>query len=157
MAETKQMLFARNLISLCIDEEVDGDYNGLIWHQYSDDPIAFRGLMDFVKKAEDLFDSWDFPQRGLAERSFDKKSRNAKRYGQSKGDSDKLQIDIVQDQSGTRNIQNKKGKLGTFVIQVTYRQNASWQGNVIHQESNEKKDFISELELIKMVDGKIQK
>ena len=51
-----------------------------------------------------------------------------------------------------RNVQNKKGQLGTFVVQVTFRQDATWQGHVIHQENNEKIDFISALELIKIMD-----
>lgn len=157
MSESKQMLFARNLVCVCVDETKDGDYNGVIWHQYSDDPVPFRGFSDFVVKADELFDTWDFPQRGLAERSFDKKSLAAPSYRNKRGDSDQLVIDIIQDQNGVRNIQNKRGKLGTFAVQVTFRQNATWQGHMIHVESNEKFDFISGLELIKQIDGKLQK
>ena len=151
MSETKQMLFARNLICACIESNDNADYQGLIYHQYADNPIAFDGMSDFMLKLEDLFDEWDFPQRGLAPRVFRKGSRDDIGYNKKKH-SDKLPIEVISEMNGVRNVQNKKGKLGTFVIQVVYRQDATWQGHVIHQEKNEKMDFVSALELIKIMD-----
>jgi hypothetical protein len=154
MAETKHMLFAKNLICVCADEAVDGDYNGRIFHQYDDEPVSYRGLSDMLVKIEELLDHWDFPQRGLAERKFKKASRDndviAKSY---KPGDDRLPIEIVAEANGVRNVQNNKGTLGTFIIQVVYRQEASWQGHVIYQEANEQTDFRSALELIKYMDG----
>ncbi|MBE5828229.1 MAG: hypothetical protein E7305_02070 [Butyrivibrio sp.] len=156
MSDSKQMLFARNLICVCIDDNKDADYQGLIYHQYADEPISFDGIANLILEMENLFDEWDFPQRGLAERKFDKKKENHKRPI-SETDGDKLKIEIISDAHGTRNVQNKKGKLGTFVIQVVYRQDASWQGHVIYQEENEKLDFNSALELIKIIDRAVTK
>jgi hypothetical protein len=158
MGETQQMLFAKNLLCICIDEKKNEDYCGRIFHQYADDPIEFEGVADLMLRVEDLFDEWDFPQRGLAERVFTKEAKEAikereKRHHMS--DSDMLPIEIIQEKYGVRNIQNKKGSLGTFVVQVVYRQDATWQGHVIIKESNEKKDFISALELIKIMDQAI--
>lgn len=152
MSESRQMLFARNLICVCVDSNNDADYQGVIYHQYADDPIPFNGMMDFVSKADDLMDEWDFPQRGLAPRVFKKSSRDDSVGYKKKPHSDKLPIEIISEQNGVRNVQNKKGKLGTFVIQVAFRQDATWQGHVIYQEKNEKLDFISALELIKLMD-----
>ena len=151
MSETKQMLFARNLICACIESDDNADYQGLIYHQYADNPIAFDGMTDFMMKLEELFDEWDFPQRGLAPRVFKKGTRDDIGYKKKKL-SDKLPIEVISEAKGVRNVQNKKGKLGTFVIQVVYRQDATWQGHVIHQEKNEKIDFVSALELIKIMD-----
>ena len=151
MSETKQMLFARNLICACIESDDNADYQGLIYHQYADNPIAFDGMTDFMMKLEELYDEWDFPQRGLAPRVFKKGSRDDIGYKKKKL-SDKLPIEVISEANGVRNVQNKKGKLGTFVIQVVYRQDATWQGHVIHQEKNEKIDFVSALELIKIMD-----
>ena len=151
MSETKQMLFARNLICACIESDDNADYQGLIYHQYADNPIAFDGMTDFMMKLEELFDEWDFPQRGLAPRGFKKGSRDDIGYSK-KNHHDKLPIEVISETNGVRNVQNKKGKLGTFVIQVVYRQDATWQGHVIHQEKNEKIDFVSALELIKIMD-----
>lgn len=156
MSDSKQMLFARNLICVCIDDNKDADYQGLIYHQYADEPIRFNGVANMILEMESLFDEWDFPQRGLAERKFDKKKENHKRPV-PESDGDKLKIEIISDTHGTRNVQNKKGKLGTFVIQVVFRQDASWQGHVIYQEDNEKLDFNSALELIKIIDRAVTK
>ena len=156
MSDSKQMLFARNLICVCIDDNKDADYQGLIYHQYADEPISFNGIADMILEMENLFDEWDFPQRGLAERKFDKKKENHKRPVPETED-DKLKIEIISDTHGVRNVQNKKGKLGTFVIQVVFRQDASWQGHVICQEENKKLDFNSALELIKIIDRAVTK
>ncbi len=156
MSDSKQMLFARNLICVCVDDNKDADYQGLIYHQYADEPISFNGIADMILEMENLFDEWDFPQRGLAERKFDKKKENHKRPVPETED-DKLKIEIISDTHGVRNVQNKKGKLGTFVIQVVFRQDASWQGHVIYQEDNEKLDFNSALELIKIIDRAVTK
>ncbi len=155
---TKQMLFAKNLVCICVDDKVNEDYSGKIFHQYSDDPLVFDGVADLCLKMEELFDEWDFPQRGLEERTFTREAREAireksKRHHMS--DSDLLPIELIQKKYGVRNIQNKKGGLGTFVVQVVFRQDATWQGHVIIKESNEKKDFISALELIKIIDQAI--
>jgi hypothetical protein len=154
MSETMQMLFAKNLICVCIESAEKADYQGLIYHQYADEPVAFVGMTDFLTKAEGLFDEWDFPQRGLAERSFKKAHKDQVGYKKSHV-SDKLPIEVIQEQHGTRNVQNKKGTLGTFVVQVVYRQDATWQGHVIHKETNEKKDFASALELIMIIDSAV--
>jgi len=156
MSDSKQMLFARNLICVCVDDNKDADYQGLIYHQYADEPISFNGVASMILEMENLFDEWDFPQRGLAERKFDKKKENHKRPVPETED-DKLKIEIISDAHGVRNVQNKKGKLATFVIQVVYRQDASWQGHVIYQEDNEKLDFNSALELIKIIDRAVTK
>ncbi len=156
MSESKQMLFARNLICVCIDDNKDADYQGRIFHQYADEPIEFGGISQMILEMENLFDEWDFPQRGLAERKFDKKREVHKRPPVNQDD-DRLKIEIISDTHGVRNVQNKKGRLGTFAVQVVFRQDASWQGHVIYQEENEKLDFKSALELIKIIDRAMTK
>lgn len=156
MADTKQMLFSKNLICICIDGNENADYQGKLYHQYSDDAIEFSGLTDAVLKVEELFDTWDFPQRGLAQRKFERHTREEKRPKPLGDSDDRLPIEIIRDENGVRNVQNKKGALGTFVVQVTFRQRASWQGHVIWQEKNEMRDFISVLELLKIIDSSMQ-
>ena len=50
-------------------------------------------------------------------------------------------------------IQDEKGQKGTFIVQVQYRQNTTWQGQVLWAEKNEKEHFRSALELIRMIDN----
>ncbi len=153
MGETKKMLFARNLICVCIDSNENADYQGEVWHQYSDDPVHFDGANSMMVIMDNLYDLWDFPQRSLERREFNS-NKNRSEYGEK---TEKLVIDQVQAKYGTRNIQNKRGQLGTFIVQVAFRQNASWQGHVVHAESNEKLDFESAMGLINIIDSKISK
>ena len=44
-------------------------------------------------------------------------------------------------------------KKATFIVQVMYRQNATWQGQVVWSEKNETRQFRSALELIKLIDS----
>lgn len=157
MSDSKQMLFARNLICICVEDNKDADYQGVLYHQYADDPIPFDGTADLMIRMEALFDEWDFPQRGLAARKFDKKNRDEFKRKRIDPNDDRLPIDIISEQNGVRNVQNKKGKLGTFVVQVVYRQDASWQGHVIIKEKDEKRDFNSALDLVRIIDSSVSK
>ena len=49
-------------------------------------------------------------------------------------------------------LKEKRGEKATFVVQVQFRQNASWQGTVTWAEQNETRHFRSTLELIKLMD-----
>ena len=49
-----------------------------------------------------------------------------------------------------------KGEKATFVINVQYRQHASWQGKVTWLEAKKKCSFRSALELIKLMDSVVQ-
>lgn len=42
---------------------------------------------------------------------------------------------------------------GTFLVKILYRQNDSWQGEVLWAEQEEKRCFKSALELLKLMDG----
>ncbi len=53
------------------------------------------------------------------------------------------------------NTQHESGKKATFVVQIQYRQNATWQGKVKWVEKNEEKPFRSALELIKLLDSAV--
>lgn len=154
MSEAKQMLFARNLICVCIDDNQNADYQGQMWHQYSDEPLSFSGIYDMIVKADDLFDAWDFPQRSLERREFghDEQKDHRNKGFPKPAPTDELAIDRVSRQSGTRNIQGKRGELGTFIIQVAYRQNATWQGHVVNTGTNQKDDFSSAMELVRIID-----
>lgn len=154
MSDAKQMLFARNLINICVDSNDNADYQGCVWHQYSDDPIKFGSVTSMLTMVDELLDEWDFPQKGLEQREFiSKEHPNHKRNVVV---DDELVIDKVQKRHGTRNIQGRRGNLGSFVVQVAYRQNATWQGQVVINDSNEKIPFSSAMELIRIMNDSLK-
>ncbi|MCI8764346.1 MAG: hypothetical protein HFG58_07205 [Lachnospiraceae bacterium] len=50
-------------------------------------------------------------------------------------------------------IQDKHGDIGTFLVHVKYRQNSTWQGEVMWAEKRKRQYFRSALELIKLMDS----
>ncbi|MCI8888854.1 MAG: hypothetical protein HFG70_12330 [Hungatella sp.] len=51
---------------------------------------------------------------------------------------------------------NETGKRATFLVNVQYRQNATWQGKVLWAETGESCHFRSALELLKLMDGAME-
>ncbi|PNV60795.1 hypothetical protein C0033_17575 [Clostridium sp. chh4-2] len=47
----------------------------------------------------------------------------------------------------------QSGDKATFVVHVQYRQNATWQGNVMWAENQQSASFRSALELLKLIDS----
>jgi len=45
----------------------------------------------------------------------------------------------------------------SFLVRIAHTQNATWQGKVTWVESNQIQDFRSALELIKLIDGALEK
>jgi len=136
-------LYAPNLICICLDRAENGDYAGHIWHQYQDEPIEYKNTIELIREMDALYDQWNFPQRSTEHWTFineNDKTRRTEKKGAGQ-------------QMDTRRIQDKKGDKGTFIVHVKYRQNSTWQGEVIWAERKQKQYFRSALELLKLVDS----
>lgn len=145
MDKRTMCMFAPNLIALCIDERGDEDYNGRVYDQYHEEPVRFRGMLDALRCVEFYLDRLDFPQRSTMQRSFRKQEAISIDYGKRPAREEIMS-----------NLENKKGEEGTFIVQVKYRQNATWQGQVIWAEENKKTYFRSALELLRLIDDALR-
>lgn len=131
---------APNLISICIDEGGDHKKRGRFYHKYSVEPVSFTDLNDFLITADQLMDTIGYPQASMRNRNFsDNRGELAERGAR--------QVRTADD------ILNEAGKKATFVVNVQYRQNATWQGKVLWAETNRTCNFRSALELLKLIDG----
>ena len=140
MSGKKAKYYAPNLLCICVDRAEEGDYGGRIWHQYDDNPIEYRNLMELLKRMERLYDTWNFPQRSTNTRQFTKNQAGEnEKAGTGKPDLNR--------------ILEKRGKKGTFLVHVKFRQNATWQGSVTCLEREEQQSFLSALELLKLIDS----
>lgn len=136
-------LFAPNLITVCVNGQSFGDFYGELWHQYAAYPLTFNSTADMLFQMEDLYDQWNFPQRSTNCRSFrDGEIQEERTESFKRGK-----------HMGLHNVQDKRGKQGTFIVQVQYRQNSTWQGQVIWAEENRREHFRSALELMKLIDS----
>lgn len=134
---------APSLISVCVERIENGEYEGNMWHLYQKEPVYFITTVDLLRKMEQFFDDWDFPQASTVSRSFNRKETAEGR---------KIKKEAV-NQMEVKELMKKEGAKGTFVVHVKYRQNATWQGEVVWAEKKEKKCFRSALELLKLIDS----
>lgn len=130
---------APNLVNVCVDQICNGEMVGRLYHCYKKDASEFSNVVELVKKVEQLFDRISFPQASTQSRSFVESSSVSGR-----GCLEKVveQEEVVQ----------HRGKCGSFLVCVQFRQNATWQGNLFWAEKGMKKEFSNTLDFIKMMD-----
>lgn len=142
MEKKEIYLYAPNLIAICIDRKSHADYEGKLWNEYSESPQEFHSILEIFRMIEDFLDELDFPQRSTVPRSFAGRALREETQDKRKGKTKKM-----------GNLEDKNGEEGTFIVQIKYRQNATWQGQVVWAEQNKKEYFRSALELLRLIDG----
>ena len=133
-------LSAPNLLNICIDQTSYGEISGRMFHCYSEKPIIFGNVVELIKNAEDFFDDISFPQASTKSRTFLNKEEQKPHKTLKKV---MEQADVVQE----------KGLLGTFITIVKFRQNSTWQGELLWVENDEKGYFTNSLDFVKLVDN----
>lgn len=91
---------------------------------------------------EGFLDRIDYPQSSVKIRSFQEKEE--KRFPRPEK--------VLE----SREVASYRGKIGTFLVHVKYRQNATWQGEICWVEKGRNSSFRSELELLKRMDHALE-
>ena len=131
---------APNLTVICIDRIQDENFNGRIYHKFSQNSVEFANIEQILLIIDRLCDKIGYPQSTTKTRRFRSDNLTIKRE-------EVLQV------ADSNVILEQKGTLGTFVVHVKYRQHSTWQGEVVWAEKNKKQTFRSALELLKLIDG----
>ena len=118
-----------------------GLIQGTLYSNYLEEPYVFVDLLKMISKMEEVFDTTGFPQAFLSPRSF-KGGKLASKKHQVEGS-------VLLNQSEQP---NQVGNQCTFEVAVRFRQNATWQGQILWAEKNIKQNFRSVLEMIKLMD-----
>jgi len=129
-------------------EIISYDYfrlRGLLYSQYLDVPYEFYNLLQMIEKMEEIFDSKSFPEAFMTPRTFGNAKNRAKKY-------DVEGNGVVKDTANNPNNIDAGGSKCTFEITVKFRQNATWQGQILWAEKNLKQTFRSVLEMLKLMD-----
>lgn len=134
--------YVLNKIYVCVDAYDGSAMDGRVFHEYVDGVNQFSGIKDLLTLMEDFMDEMRFPAASTDSRFFGK----AKNYEELKGANKMAKEEIVVENKGN-------GKKATFIVQVQYRQNATWQGSIKWVEQDEEQMFRSALELIKIIDS----
>ena len=140
LRENNVRIFSQNVICNCVNKYSGRFIRGELYNSYSKEPYRYDDIIEMLQIMEELYDTLQFPMSSTESRFFFNKKQNLKRKGMTRLMQDEMMLD-------------KRGEKGTFIIQVQYRQNSSWQGKIVWVEKNETQHFRSALELIKLMDG----
>lgn len=132
MGMTKAWGYEYRSTTVCVDSYEDGILSGRFYNPYLDTGQSFESLTQFLLQMEQTLDAMNFPQSYTVTRTF---------------------ADTPKEPSGEPETEFRKGKRGTFVVKILFRQNASWQGSVVWQEGGREQSFRSVLELIFLMDS----
>lgn len=142
MSNQNISIFAPNMICNCIDSRQSASLQGRLYHSHSKEPFYYRDVDQMLLFMDDFFECINFPMASTQSRSFTKtKGEPARKEG----------VRRMQDP----NISDHRGNTATFVVQVQYRQNSTWQGKVVWADQNKTLFFRSALELIRLIDSAI--
>ena len=121
---------------VCIDSYENAVPAGRFYNPHYSEGVQFHGVVDLIKKLDNMLDQMQFPQSFSIVRTFSS-SKVTKEGGAPAG------------------MKPHNGELATLAVKVLFRQNASWQGSVLWVEGNREESFRSVLELIFLMDSAV--
>ena len=135
-----------NMVMVCVDGVENGDIYGRYFHRYKKEETFFPDSATLVIEMERFYDDIGYPQAAIKTRKFIERKGGripAKEH-----------MAVISD---SQTLMQFRGKLATFLVCVTSRQNASWQGDVVWMEQQIRKHFCSDMELVVFVDDAVKK
>ena len=133
--QTKQWGNEYRTTSVCIDSYENQVMVGRFYNPCYPEEVRFHGVMDFLKKIDNMLDQMNFPQAFTSVRTFAKMP---------------MQISKEVPEEKTQ-----KGNIATFSMRVLFRQNTSWQGSLTWLEGEREESFRSVLELLLLLDSAV--
>ena len=134
------------MVMVCVDGVENGDIYGRYFHRYKKEETFFPDSATLVIEMERFYDAIGYPQAATKTRKFMEREREkvpAKEH-----------MTVIYD---SQTLMQFRGKLATFLVGVTSRQNASWQGDVVWMEQKIRMHFCSDMELVVFVDDAVKK
>lgn len=120
---------------LCIDKYTDGELAGRLYGSMGKRAQAFHSALPMLRLMEELMDNELRVQQYEQKRTF-RSVQRARSYS-----------------VGWREMERRPGRLATFTVCIHFRQNATWQGEVVWLEQQQRTCFRSALELLFLLDG----
>ena len=115
---------------------------GEISNPFFKENVVFENLMQMITIVERISDSLVYPQKAMELRQFS-----------DSPESTEQEQFTFQTSSDFRN----QKPMATFELEIIFRQNASWQGNLVYAEQNLSSSFRSVLELLTLMDSVLEK
>ena len=111
---------------------------GTITNPFFEKEMVFENVMQLITMVECISDSLFFPQKTMELRQF--------------ADNETVQKADFFDFVTTSDFSDLL-PVATFELEIIFRQNASWQGNIIYAEKGLSSSFRSVLELLSLMDS----
>ena len=125
-----------NTLRICVNEVRAGQIRGELRKEGESGVKSFGDMAEMLLQGDRMLDRVGKPQASTEGRHFGNEKAREK-------EEEKMSVEKAAE----------TGEKATFVVQIKYRQHATWQGQVKWAEKNETKSFRSALELIKLIDS----
>ena len=113
---------------------------GTISNPFFEKEMVFENIMQLIIMLERISDSLVFPQKAMELRQFSECNTSKTE------NKDTFNFETTADFT-------EMLPLATFELEIIFRQNASWQGNIVYAEENLSSSFRSVLELLSLMDS----
>ena len=127
-------------LRFCIDSVQDHCFGGRVFSQRLTQPVEFPDIGTLALRLDELFDRQNYPQAFQRSRVF------------LRGGSE---IDVaaadVESGMSREEVEQARGAVTTFDVVVVSRRNSCWQGTVTWLDGGESVEFISDLELFRII------
>lgn len=133
-------------VLVCVDGN-ESEFSGRFFCQLFPKEFKFNDIIYLVSEVEKILDTYDCPHSYTAKRTFTA-------HKQSKGKREHRK-ESLRHMTYDEMLSNK-GDLGTFIISVRFRQNATWQGSIKWVEGKEEATFRSVLEMLSLMKEAIE-
>lgn len=133
---------------LCIDSTAGFEWDGRLYHPSFTAPVTFHGICPLLFAIEQLMNEIKFPLPDVTLRTFHKQATAQQLQEQPlKESACRMNDDIFKEELGEK---------GTFIVQVQFRQNATWQGVLSWTEEKKTMPFRSALELLTLMNDALE-
>jgi hypothetical protein len=134
-------------LRLCVDSIDSGRINGRIYGQRLEKPLLFADIGDMLLQIDDVLNAQDYPRAFQRKRSF----------GEEQQVMPPPPIEISGDFMSKEAVEASVGEIATYIINITTRQNTTWQGSIDWLDNSLPREFRSVLELIRILSEMIKK
>lgn len=138
----KHIVYAPNVVCICADKLTETSCSGRLYTRYDSTSESFDDISALLLKIDRFFDKINYPEASTRSRSFNEDKT---------GSMQPRKINIEASISGDEFLKHK-GKIATFFIRVQSRQNSTWQGVFWWAEKDTETEFLSALEVLKLID-----
>ena len=135
-----------NQSRVCVNKTDGGVMAGEVINPFMPKALPFADIAEMLSSLELVMDTLGFPQKYHQHRTF----RPA--MPQEREEREGGAIRYMDEKS----FEKTSGKKSTFIVQVQFRQNATWQGTITWTEKKKEQRFRSTLEMIKLMSDAVE-